>query len=104
MEEIARGDRYWFDEDENQRIIEENRQFERVGNLEKMISLTFRPASGEDKSKLMSVDDIVEILDKSFPNFHRTKNINTDVGKALNQLGYTPHKTNTCQKYRIERK
>ena len=100
--EIARGDRYWFDDDENQRIINGNRQFERVGSLEKMISLKFCPANGDDNSSLMSVDEIVEILDKSFPNFHRTKNINADVGKALNQLGYLAHKTKTCQKYCIQ--
>jgi predicted P-loop ATPase len=100
--EIAKGDRYWFDEDENQRIIEENRKFERVGSIEKMISLTFRPADGNNKSKLKSVDEIVEILNKSFPNFHLTKNINRDVGKALNHLGYIPHKTNACQKYSVE--
>ena len=99
--EIARGDRYWFDEDENQRIIDENRQFERVGSLEKMISLTFRRADDKDKSKLKSVDEIVEILNNSFPNFHLTKNINVEVGRALNRLGYSPHKTMTCQKYSI---
>ncbi len=99
--EIARGDRYWFEDDENKRIIEENRQFERVGSIEKMISLTFRPADSDDKSAMMSVDEIVEILDRAFPNFHRTKNINVEVGRALNQLGYTPHKTNTCQRYAI---
>ena len=102
--EIARGDRYWFEEDENQRIIEENRKFERVGSLEKMISLTFRPADGEDKPKMMSVDDIVEILNNTFPNFHLTKGINSEVGKALNRLGYLAHKTMTCQKYNIEKK
>jgi hypothetical protein len=99
--EIARGDRYWFEDDENRRIIEDNRQFERVGSIEKMISLTFRPADSDDKSAMMSVDEIVEILDRAFPNFHRTKNINVEVGRALNQLGYTPHKTNTCQRYAI---
>ena len=100
--EIARGDRYWFEDDENQRIIEENRQFERVGSLEKMISLTFRPADGDDKSKMKSVDEIVEILNKSFPNFHLTKGINVEVGRALNRLGYLAYKTKTCQKYSIE--
>ena len=100
--EIARGDRYWFDEDENQRIIDENRQFERVGSLEKMISLTFRRADDKDKSKLKSVDEIVEILNNSFPNFHLTKGINVEVGRALNRLGYLAYKTKTCQKYFIE--
>ena len=101
--EIARGDRYWFDDEENQRIIQENRQFERVGSIEKMISLTFCPTDGKDKSAMMSVDEIVETLNKSFPNFHLTKGINVEVGRALNRLGYTPHKTPACQKYAIQK-
>ena len=40
---------------------------------------------------------------KTFPNFHLTKSINIEVGRALSQLGYKPHKTNTCQMYYIER-
>ena len=100
--EIARGDRYWFDEPENQRIIEANRSFERVGNIEKMISLTFRPSETSEKTDRMSVNEIVDILDRRFPNFHRTKNINAEVGKALNQLGYQPHKTNVCQVYYLK--
>ena len=100
--EIARGDRYWFDEDENLRIIQENRHFEQVGSIEKMITLTFRPADENDKSAMKSVNEIVEILNRSFPNFHLTKGINVEVGRALNQLGYLPHKTKTCQKYSIE--
>jgi hypothetical protein len=48
------------------------------------------------------VNEIVDILDRRFPNFHRTKNINAEVGKALNQLGYQPHKTNVCQVYYLK--
>ena len=100
--EIARGDRYWFDDDDNQRIIQQNRNFERVGSLEKMISLTFRPADSNDRQALKSIDEIVEVLNKNFPNFHLTKGINAEVGRALNRLGYKPHKTASCQKYDIE--
>lgn len=40
----------------------------------------------------------------SIKNFHLTKSINIEVGRALSQLGYKPHKTNTCQMYAIEEK
>ena len=83
-------------------IINENRHFERVGNLEKMITLKLCPADSNDKSMLKSIDEIVDILDRSFPNFHRTKSINVEVGRALNHLGYQPFKTTSCQKYFIE--
>lgn len=102
LAEIARGDRYWFEESENQRIIDENRNFEKVGNIEKMIAMKLCPAGSTDKSALKSIDEIVDILDRSFPNFHRTKNINVEVGRALNHLGYQPYKTASCQKYFIE--
>ena len=102
--EISQGRQYWFDEADNQRIISENHRFERVGSIEKMISETFRPTLDDDKSHRMSVDDIVQTLNKTFPNFHLTKSINIEVGRALSQLGYKPHKTNTCQMYSIEEK
>ena len=102
--EIGQGRRYWFDEADNQRIISENRRFERVGSIERMISETFRPAADDDKGNRMSVDEIVNVLNKTFPNFHLTKNINAEVGRALNQLGYRPHKTKACQVYDLEKK
>ena len=97
--EISEGRRYWFDDADNQRIISENRRFEHIGSIERMISETFMPAPDDDNSNLLSVDEIVAILNRLFPNFHLTKSINSEVGRALNQLGYNPHKTNTCQKY-----
>ena len=99
--EISEGRRYWFDDADNQRIISENRHFERIGSIERMISESFQPTSEDDNSNLLSVEEIVGILNKRFPNFHLTKNINAEVGRALNQLGYKPHKTNTCQKYHL---
>lgn len=99
LAEISRGDRYWFDEADNARIIGMNRRFERVGSIEKMIEDTFCPS--ESGSSAMSVNDIIEVLDRTFPNFHLTKNINSEVGKALIHLGYQPKKTNTCQMYHI---
>jgi predicted P-loop ATPase len=100
--EIARGDRYWFDDAENQRIIQENRQYERVGSLEKMIEMKFCPAKDKDKSTRKTIDDIIDVLSRSFPNFRLTKNINVEVGRALNRLGYHPEKGNDRQKYYIE--
>jgi hypothetical protein len=102
--EISQGRQYWFDEADNQRIINENHRFERVGSIEKMISETFRPTLDDDKATRMSVDDVVQVLNKTFPNFHLTKNVNAEVGRALSQLGYKPHKTKTCQMYSIEEK
>lgn len=94
--EIDRGDRYWMDDADNSRIIEQNRQFEPVVSFEQMISQTFCPsANGEE----LSVADIVKVLNERYAHFHISKRTNSDVGRALNALGYRPRKTNTCQMY-----
>ncbi len=102
--EIARGDRYWFEEADNERIIKENKNFQQIGSIEKMLSITFRPAESEEMNSPLSINEIVNVLNKAFPNFHLTKNINTEVGKALNQLGYQPYKTKMCQMYYVVKK
>ena len=98
--EIARGERYWFDEADNERIIHTNRAFEQVGSIERMIDQLFQPSEGA----MVSVNEIVTILNATYPNFHRTKNINAEVGKALRSLGYQAHKTKTCQMYGVKKK
>ena len=98
--EIGQGERYWFDEADNERIIHTNRTFEQVGSIERMIDQMFQPS----EETMASVNEIVTILNATYPNFHRTKNINAEVGKALKSLGYQAHKTNTCQMYYIKKK
>ena len=98
--EISQGERYWFDEADNERIIRTNRAFEQVGSIERMIDQLFQPSDGA----MLSVNEVVNILNATYPNFHRTKNINADVGRALKSLGYQLHKTKTCQMYFIEKK
>ena len=49
----------------------------------------------------MSVNEIVSVLNESFPNFHLTKAVNAEVGRALRHLGYQSKKTKTCQVYYI---
>ncbi|MBR1447423.1 MAG: hypothetical protein IJ588_01580 [Prevotella sp.] len=99
--EIDRGDRYWFDEADNRRIIEQNRRFEPVGSYEQMILQAFRAAEDGEE---VSVGDIVDVLNALYPNFHITKRTNVDIGRALNTLGFRPRKTNTCQMYPLVRR
>jgi len=44
----------------------------------------------------------VTLINQRNGHFHPTKGINAEVGRALNRLGYKPHKTASCQKYDIE--
>jgi len=98
--EIDSGNRYWFDDIDNRRIIEQNHRFEPVGSYEQMILQTFRPAENGEE---VSVAEIVDVLDRLFPNFHITKSTNADIGRALNALGFRPRKTNACQMYALVR-
>jgi hypothetical protein len=42
------------------------------------------------------------VLDKNFPNFHLTKGINAEVGRALSRMVYASHRTKDGQQYYAE--
>ena len=63
-----------------------------------------RPPYGKAYEQRKRYASFIATTNKTFPNFHLTKSINIEVGRALSQLGYKPHKTNTCQMYSIEEK
>ena len=92
-QELQEGRRYWFEDEENERIIHQNENFQQVFNLEKMIELTFLPPeeTSED-TKPTLLQDIMDKLSKKFPTFTIRKNTDIELGRKLTQMGYTHKK------------
>ena len=92
-QELQEGKRYWFEDEENERIIHQNENFQQVFNLEKMIELTFLPPeeTSED-TKPTLLQDIMDKLSKKFPTFTIRKNTDIELGRKLTQMGYTHKK------------
>ncbi|MBQ8990159.1 MAG: hypothetical protein IJ067_10755 [Prevotella sp.] len=87
--ELEQGRRYWFEDEDNQRIIEQNRDFQQVCDYGRMIELTYLPPAetGSDTGFIF-LQDILKRLARSFPTFTMGNNTDREVGRKLVLMGY----------------
>ena len=87
--ELQQGRRYWMDDEDNQRIIQQNDQFQRVSSYEEMIKRTYLPPDETPaKTKAVLVQDIMNLLAERFPTFTITKGTDMELGRRLVRMGY----------------
>ena len=90
---------YWFTPAETRRIEEQNVKFQRVSDLESMVTTCFRrPEAGELVMPLLT-QDIVYILCKNFPEVRPTQGMNVKVGRILKALDYEHKASNQGSAY-----
>ena len=87
--ELQQGRRYWMDDEDNLRIMQQNDQFQRVSNYEEMITRTYLPPDETPaKTKAVLVQDIMNLLAERFPTFTITKGTDMELGRRLVRMGY----------------
>ena len=103
MAELNEGRRYWFNDEENARIQQQNARYQRVADFETMIRQTFLPPqriAAAPQSPIMPLADIIDLLERRYPTFRRTRGINERLGRVLTQMGYEKsHKTGGASYY-----
>ena len=101
--ELQEGRRYWFDDDENARIIEQNADFQQVCDYRRMIELTFLPPeeTGSDE-EFIYLQDVMKRLARSFPTFAIGKNTDKEIGRKLTEMGYEHKRHNKGALYRMK--
>jgi len=101
--ELQQGRRYWFDDDENARVIEQNADFQQVCDYRRMIELTFLPPeeTGSDE-KFIYLQDVMKRLARSFPTFVIGKNTDKEIGRKLSEMGYDHKRQNKGALYRMK--
>ena len=84
-------------------FMQQNQQFQRVLDYEKMVELTYLPVEETpDDAVFISLQQIMGKLEKLFPSFIIRGNTNMELGKRLNALGYEHKKTNKGASYRMK--
>ena len=87
--ELQQGRRYWFDDEENVRIIQQNDRFQRISSYEEMISIVYlSPDETPANAKAVLVQDIMKQLAELFPTFTITKGTDMELGRRLTRMGY----------------
>ena len=101
--ELQQGRRYWFEDEDNARIIKQNEPFQQVSNYEQMIALTY--LSPEDTSKdaaFVPLQLIMKRLEKMFPTFTIKKGTDIELGKRLTKMGYERKRNNKGSAFKME--
>jgi predicted P-loop ATPase len=101
-QELNEGRRYWFEDDDNQRVMEQNKDFQQVFDYERMVELTFLPPEKTPAdATAIPLKDIMGLLARKFPTFTIHKNTDMELGRRLSAMGYKYHKLNKGAAYRM---
>ena len=100
--ELNEGRSYWFSDDDNRRIMEQNEEFQQVLDYRSMVDLTYlAPNETPAGTKPISLREIMLRLAERFPNFVVRKHTEMELGHCLKDMGYTYHKQNKGAAYRM---
>ena len=101
--ELQQGRPYWFEDEDNARIMQQNEPFQQVNNYEQMIALTYlAPEDTPDDAKYVSLQSIMAKLEKLFPTFTITKGTDIELGRRLTKMGYEHKRSNKGSVFRVE--
>ena len=103
--ELQQGRRYWFDDEENARIIEQNQQFQQVSSYEQMVEQVYMaPEDTPSDAPFVLVKDIMQRLAQLFPTFSIGKYTDREIGKRLLSMGYQSKRQTKGSSYQIKEK
>ena len=101
--ELQQGRRYWFEDEENTRIMQQNEPFQQVSNYEQMITLTYlTPEETSEDADFVSLQLIMKRLEKLFPTFTIMKGTDVELGRRLTKMGYEHKRTNKGSVFKVE--
>ena len=94
-QELQEGRRYWFEDEDNARIMRQNEAFQQVSSYEKMVELTYlSPNDTPDDADFVPLHHILNELAELFPTFNVTKGTDAELSKRLSKMGYERKRTN----------
>ena len=103
--ELQQGRRYWFEDEENARILQQNEPFQQINSYEQMIALTYlAPEDTPEDTKYVLLQDIMKHLEKSFPTFSIGRSTDMELGRRLTKMGYDNKRRNKGSAFRVKAK
>ena len=101
--ELQQGRPYWFEDEDNVRIMQQNEPFQQVNSYEQMIALTYlAPEETSEDADFVSLQLIMKRLEKLFPTFTITKGTDVELGRRLTKMGYEHKRMNKGSVFKVE--
>jgi predicted P-loop ATPase len=89
LEEIQNGERYWLTKEEEQALMNHNRQYQQLNGLgEMLLSIIERPQSGDNDARWFSLKELSALLKKNFKGFKEEEGTFRKIGNFLNRPEY----------------
>ena len=100
--ELDRGERYWFSDKDNARIMQSNEKYQKVLDFPTMIAKTFVPVKETPaNAAYMLLVDIMNVITGKYTETKMTNGSIMAMGKLLRSMGYEHKKTSRGAAYRI---
>lgn len=103
LDEVSHGKQYWLDEQQTTRLMQHNTQFMQVATLQQVLDSLFCIPQNEEETEKLTSYEVVDIIEKAFPEWNITKGIANEIGKYFNSRGFECGKTNKSAYYRVKR-
>lgn len=99
--EIAAGERYFFNEDENLKIMDDNKPFLAISEIEPIIDSLFRKPHFDETPEELAIPEIIDIIRKYYKMIGYDKKSLANLGRLLSNRGFEVKKTSKCMKYKM---
>ncbi len=101
--ELMQGRRYWFEDEDNARIISQNQEFQRVESYEQMIEFAYvKPDDTSADADFIPLRQVIKRLEELFPTFIVRKGTDIELGKRLIKLGYERRRVSKGSVFKME--
>ena len=87
MEELQQGAPFWLNDEQTNVLMLQNEQFQEVDGLEQMVLAVFEKPATPEEGRVMSMPEIIGVIQSRFPAFKITNNTFREVGKVLAKIG-----------------
>lgn len=83
--EVKQRQPYYFDDKLTEEILVENRKYLQITDYETMIMTLFRAPVVDEEPSVIQMNEILDLLEVTFPSFERTNSSRNSIGRILTQ-------------------
>lgn len=99
--EVTSGMRYWLTDEENERLMQQNRPYQLNCNLYSVIDELFGIPTENGPLHYSSVSKIANDITQAYPEIAATRNLRVEVGKLMKEKGFPRRKMSAGIEYAI---
>ena len=104
VQEVEQGERYWLNDEETQRLMQHNLQYQRMNGLGEMLMAVVAKPANDEEGRWMSLAEISALLKQTFKGYKEDKGTFERIGAQLSRPEYrfTTRRLSTGRQYLVK--